>query len=164
MSFSMFDKSKDKDQHSPEKDREEKKALIGKCLELLQQIKGKNEDLYRKLNRIYRDGHAHMEVPRKKLQGFYGQLMEEWNRLTNTHSSPTPDISTVAKTSTVKSAKVAKPQTKKEAPAPESTAPKAKAGTAKAAKSKTEKKSESKTKPSAAKAKAPAKKAKKSSK
>jgi len=93
MSFSFLDKNKSKnkdEKHSPEKDLEEKKALLKKCYDLLQKIKETNIDVFKRLNRVYRDGHAGLEVPRKKLQGFYGQLVDELRRISSHNVGPTP--------------------------------------------------------------------------
>jgi hypothetical protein len=52
-----------------------------KCLKVLSQIKLINEDKYQKLNRIFNTQYDKANIQKKKIQGFYGQLINELKSL-----------------------------------------------------------------------------------
>ena len=52
-----------------------------KCLLLLQQIRGLNEEKYHELMNIFRSRYDKMNIQRKKLLGFYAQLKSELMKL-----------------------------------------------------------------------------------
>ena len=56
-------------------------AFKEKCLKVLSQIKLINEERYQKLNRIFNSQYDKANIQKKKIQGFYGQLVDELRSL-----------------------------------------------------------------------------------
>lgn len=73
----FFNKKKD----NQKKNFKPKNDFRQKCLNVLSEIKSFNEDRYVELSRHFHSKFNHVNVQKKKLLGFYGQLIDELKSL-----------------------------------------------------------------------------------
>lgn len=78
MAFPDFLNNKKKDKKGKAFDPQ---VFKEKCLKVLSQIKLINEEKYQKLNRIFNSQYDKANIQKKKIQGFYGQLINELKSL-----------------------------------------------------------------------------------
>ena len=77
-----------------------------KSLDLLAQIKALNEDRYKELATVFHQRYDKMNVQKKKIQGFYAQLVEELRKLKADAGETIGAFETVVKTTKKKINKV----------------------------------------------------------
>ena len=160
MAFPDFLKKKKKDKKGK---AFEPQLVIHKCLKVLEQIKQLNEEKYSKLYRSYMNDFDNVtNIQKKKIQGFYAQLVEELKSLQGTaqerlyatgqdlmkKAEKTAKTNPAAKKAVKEVSKVVdkvtKAPAKRKKKAAKKKAPAAKKKTAKTAKKKTAKKKTSK--------------------
>jgi hypothetical protein len=79
--MSLPDFLKDKEDKKKNPHHGHKGDFRQKILALLQEIKALNEERYTELNRAFHGQYDKMNIQKKRLMGFYGQLVEELRRL-----------------------------------------------------------------------------------
>ena len=130
---------KNSDVKTPKKDENKKQEFRDKCIDLLNQIKEKNEKKYHELQKIFHAKFDKINIQKKFILGFYAQLKKEFHELVILTDGPKVLKKEAAKKKVTKKKAAAK-KTAKKATAKKKTAKKA------TAKKKTAKKATAKKK------------------
>ncbi|MBT3586057.1 MAG: hypothetical protein HN509_14215 [Halobacteriovoraceae bacterium] len=73
----------DKDSKKKKNKQKAKGDFREKCLKLLEQIKGLNEEKYHQLSKTFKDKYDKANIQKKIILGFYAQLVSEVKKLTD---------------------------------------------------------------------------------